>query len=175
MTCLVQKLQMRISDGYTHLHLRFENWNCWLWLPDVSSSFVFIHQIRGFETQMEKWMAACDCIITKFCPLPVTLRVIWWLFILDYFRVCSVYLSFALTESEWRMFFWHLQAGPGIIVETQYKRTSYYPEWLHPWTGQCLCLLFQYSGILRRPLLFLEVSLSLIWFTEPKQRYSKAR
>jgi len=35
-----------------------------------------MYQIRGFETQMEKWMAACDCIITKVCPWLVTLRVI---------------------------------------------------------------------------------------------------
>jgi hypothetical protein len=55
------------------------------------------------------------------------------------------------------MFFWHLQAGPGTIAEAG------------------LCLLFQYSRILRHPLPFLQVSLSLIWFTEPKQSYYEAR
>ncbi|KAG0503414.1 hypothetical protein HPP92_003486 [Vanilla planifolia] len=27
-----------------------------------------LHKVRGFETQMEKWMGACDCIITKAGP-----------------------------------------------------------------------------------------------------------
>lgn len=48
-------------------------------------------QIRGFETQMEKWMGACDCIITKVCfnktslisPCMPTVGFVW---IIDFTR-----------------------------------------------------------------------------------------
>ena len=36
-------------------------------LAFISASFLPVLQVRGFEKQMEKWMGACDCIITKVC------------------------------------------------------------------------------------------------------------
>ena len=74
-----------------------------MWLPDISSSFVLFTRSEGSK---HRWRSGWP---------PATASS--WLFILDYLRVCSVYLSLALTESKWRMFFWHLQAGPGTIAE----------------------------------------------------------
>ncbi|WVZ90420.1 hypothetical protein U9M48_036725 [Paspalum notatum var. saurae] len=31
-------------------------------------------KVRGFETQMEKWMGACDCIITKVCTVTMSMQ-----------------------------------------------------------------------------------------------------
>jgi len=110
--------------------------------------FCLIHQIRGFQTQMEKWMAACDCIImTFYFGLLARLQCLL-VSCIDWIWMAHVFLAFA----GWS---WYNCRGT-------YKRTSY-------------ILNYFIRGILRHPLLFLQVSLSLIWFTEPKQRYYEAR
>lgn len=54
------KISVKVS-GSPLLFLFF-----WPW-ASITSPFFSLLQVRGFEKQMEKWMGACDCIITKVC------------------------------------------------------------------------------------------------------------
>lgn len=47
---------------------KLSDWYIFLWpWASITSPFLPLLQVRGFEKQMEKWMGACDCIITKVC------------------------------------------------------------------------------------------------------------
>jgi len=65
-----------ITQIFFFLFFFLKDPNSFVHSPDNNSVLhalsVFFHQqIRGFETQMEKWMGACDCIITKVYLLTV--------------------------------------------------------------------------------------------------------